>query len=742
MKNTQTDVLDRSLSFIENHMVDHEFGGLYSAVDGKRVSTDDKEIYGHALMIVALYKIASVKTAEDLLKRLSETHFSAKTKRFSEVTDRYFRPHGTGLLVHANQRIVWLAARFKAAEYLGQMDLKNQLLKELRQCFEQLEAFKLIPAALSEDWKRPLSAEVNLKTYADMFFALSLLTNLKEMEFLRAFKKRLLQDLTFFMDSQAAIESVSLEGFPIIESGRRMGSMAQLAYALLAVGNTKVSDTTTHLLAEKMLNFIEDHFKNDVQGGYWNASSSDGTVQLMPASSCVHTNSPFPIIRSEDQAWYFLALNELSKREAEYRTKAMAVHQEMMGFYDEKRAGFFEGQGFWFASLKDPVVPFGRWYWVNRHSIGAYHVGNISYTPLHLKLASTQAVCLLALSEVDSSLRREVSPFTSEANWIPWKASKKPMKRDLVSTATLDDVSPEYKRYQGWLQRTSNTNGFGLTAYRSPLGFRADRCSQLFSTFHVLADLHAIGDVDGLDKEAIVRAIHACQGADGGFGEVPGHPSDIFATYCGVVGLKFLNAVPKKLEACIQYLQEAQNKDGGFGNSPGLKSDAWHTNLAVAALEALTVKPKDVEACIQFLLKCKHSNGSYSLRPSLPPEPYSAFRVISSLRLLNVEIDSPEMTIDWLHGCETKEGSYRIRPESVESFVATYHAVAALYLLESEPINSTKVNQWLLKHQIEDGGFSRSGHGPSDTTDEGFICLHASLILDKKLEPYWAALIS
>lgn len=742
MKNNLNKYVDCTLSFFEKHFVDYEYGGIYAAVDGETVTTDDKEIYSHGMAMAALQRMADKRSLKGTLNHILNDRFEKEGCRFSEVTDRFYRAHGTGLLVRPNHRVLWLASRYICADLLEKLEIKDQLKTSLENCVQQLQAFRIIPTVISEDWKRPLSAEAHLQVYADLLFALFLLKSESNLEFLESFETRLLSDIVYFIDDLAAVEILAIDGTVQSDSGRRLTSMAQLSYVLLGMANKTIASTYTHQLAENMLSFILKYMHNDIQGGYWHTSGIDGSVQVTPATSCVQSNSPFPVILAEGQAWLFLALNKLSDKNEKYGQHATAAFKEMMMFYDEKSGGFFEGQGFWFASPKDPVIPFGRWYWVNRHTVGAFHVGNISYKPLHLKLALTQSICIIALNEAMDSKWVLYDEANNSREELLWEPLKTPMKRELISYIKDLSILPEYEKYKEWLHKTSNRNGFGLTAYRSPLGFRADRCSQLFSTFHVLADLYAMGDIHSLDKQGIIYAINACQNEDGGFGELPGHPSDVFATYCGAVSLRILETVPNHKEACVGYLQSAQNSDGGFGNSPGLTSDTWHTNLAVAALEAMGMEPRDKECCIQFLLRCRNEDGSYGLRPGLPPEPYSAFRAISALLLMGVEVEIPEKTVAWLHACETEHGSYRIRPNSVESFVATYHAIAALYLLGAKPISGESVKRWLVDHQIEDGGFSRSGQGPSDTTDEGFICLHAALMIEDKLEPYWAALIS
>ena len=91
---------------------------------------------------------------------------------------------------------------------------------------------------------------------------------------------------------------------------------------------------------------------------------------------------------------------------------------------------------------------------------------------------------------------------------------------------------------------------------------------------------------------------------------------------------------------------------------------------------------------------------------------------------------------------DVNEGGFHISENKPISFVGSYHAIAALYLLDTLPINIEKIKIWFGNHQAKDGGFSKLLHHPSDTTDEGFISLHASYMLEQKINPYWIAIIT
>ena len=110
--------------------------------------------------------------------------------------------------------------------------------------------------------------------------------------------------------------------------------------------------------------------------------------------------------------------------------------------------------------------------------------------------------------------------------------------------------------------KTKSGPGYGLTAYKSPLGFRADKSPQNFSALHVVSDLTVLNE-DIENKEETLQAISSSQNSDGGFGEQPSLLSEVFTTYCVVLTSYILGKAKYDTKRCIEFLQSCQNSDGG-----------------------------------------------------------------------------------------------------------------------------------------------------------------------------------
>lgn len=446
--------------------------------------------------------------------------------------------------------------------------------------------------------------------------------------------------------------------------------------------------------------------------------------------------SPFPFKSTKDESLFLLALRKslhLTKNVEYVDNLIKELVSDLKNFYDQKFDGITMGQGSWFSAPTIPTVPLARHAMVPPHTVGSFAVGNTYYVPLHQKQAAIQLVAMLALSD-------EQYTFDNSIKKLPYKEGNFNKSLDYVSQGELEDSYISIPQYMKWLYSTKSGMGYGLTPYRSPLGFRSDKSQQNFSALHVVCDSFVLHR-EVPDKDDILRSMYACQNKDGGFGEQPSMISEVFTTYCVILTAFMLHDDGYDKEKCIEFILSCQNPYGGFGNGPGLPSDSWHTNLAVLSLHALNVD-YDKEKTIQFLLNCRNADGGYSLIPNGISEIFSTFRAMASLIILGVEISNKEDVVKWLQGMQDESGGFIFQKGKSVSFVGSHHAIAALYLLDSLPAQLDKCKKWIYEHQMKDGGFSRSTEGPSDTTDEGFIVLHSSYMLERKLNPYWVAIMT
>ncbi|MDT5012189.1 MAG: hypothetical protein QOH57_3806, partial [Mycobacterium sp.] len=452
--------------------------------------------------------------------------------------------------------------------------------------------------------------------------------------------------------------------------------------------------------------------------------------------------SPFPKKDLGDHALLYGAANAWAEQlPAEAKPLVATCLDQVVTFTDG--SGIFQGQGNWFSTPVSPTVPLARHVMVPPRSPGAFNVGNSAYVLFGTKFAATQLVWEYV--DPDGKARAGVRQPDLGRREEFAKLVRKPYVVDLevVATGPIEAPRMNVKAYLAWLESTKVGPAFGLTPYTSPLSLRADTTPQNFSAVHVVSDRMALGlPLDAREADRLTAYLFASQNADGGFGEAPGVPSELFTTYCVVLVAYVLRRWDFDLERCREFLRRCQHRHGGFGNFPGYPADSWHTNLAVLALHALGEPTGTHEHAASYILGCHNADGGYSSVPGGPSETFSTMRSVDTLIPLSFQPPDAERTVDYLRSLQHVDGGFHYAAGSAVSFVGTYHAVAALYLLDAEPADPSACVDWIARHQSPDGGFSRQFDAPSDTTDEGFIVVQALLMLEKKLNKYWASIMT
>jgi hypothetical protein len=145
---------------------------------------------------------------------------------------------------------------------------------------------------------------------------------------------------------------------------------------------------------------------------------------------------------------------------------------------------------------------------------------------------------------------------------------------------------------------------------------------------------------------------------------------------------------------------------------------------------------------VAYLAACRAPSGGYAETPGGRPDTFATFRAVDSLIALGLQPPELDRTVDWLRLLQGDDGGFRYREGGPESFVGTYHAVAALYVVGEQPPAPASCIRWIAERQTPDGGFSRTRGGHSETTDEGFIAIQALHMLEGKLNPYWAVIMT
>lgn len=707
---------------------DATYGGFYAVTDcsGEIVVGGDKRLEDQidaALFFTEAGDEAEASFAIDALDRLFDPHQSA----FVELTDRFWNPHGVGSVrtlrrqLDAAKAFAVYGDRFARRVYT---ERSNGILANV----ERLAGHGELSTAYSADWSTPL----------DLGSTLDLETSVS--------------DLCAVMQRLGRIDRVA-HLLPIVHrlAGRvaegkwtdRRGEFSACearAKALLAIGRWARAASDVALDKTARLRLLEsiETYRDERYGGFWDRVNEQGRARVDAPIAYRRNESPFPIKRALDAALLLQAFREYGCSDAHLEQELLAAIDH---FHDSRVGGHFFGIGYFWSTPEDPTVPFARQFWAAPRQPGAFRIGNLVYLPLNLKALETQIACVRVSAEPRADLRDATAARSGPTE--P-KLEDFALTGDFGAphTGEIPALGVDLDRYLTWLgdARASDLSMYGLTAEISPLGFRADRAGQVFSTLHVVSDLLALGRPVPAPED-LVRIIRSCQNRDGGFSEEPGQLSDVFATYCATITLRLLNAEPRDRAACVDYVNLCQNLDGGYGNVPGMRSDIWHSNLAVLSLHALSAEPLDKNAALNFVQSCRTTEGAYANMPKLPPDTFSTYRAISTLVVLRKKPIDVVSTVKWLRALQQPNGAFFYRPGRVQSLVGTYMAVASLHLLGSRPTFVDEAIAWIRSHQKQDGGFGHSGT-TSATTDESFVCIQTLLILQGALTDHWVAVIN
>ncbi|MGN9863484.1 prenyltransferase/squalene oxidase repeat-containing protein [Bacillus swezeyi] len=731
--------------FLINHLYDKQQNGFYTAIEGEdNIVCDDKLLEDQILALIAL---AEAGTEKDSLREMVNNlnrFYDDSNGTFNEMIDRYGTVHNVGKVRHTHIQLLTSYGLLTLGEYLKDETLVKQGLSLLLIINEKVLSMGA-HSLLNEQLNKPVNYNKSVLSYIYGIFAAEKAYEITQENTYVNLLKSFVNILEKFEDQEfgGLFEYLLIDNTPMKNKGKKTFSHALAALALIKTGRL-LDNKKLFEKAKQHFLFITDRCKHPFLGGYWNKSDSAGIVKVDPLHSYYgNDESPFPVKLTMDQSLLMLCADQLQQvcPSDNFQLLTQELASEVIRFNDEF-GGVFIGQGNWFSTPVDPTVPLIRHFMVPHHTAGAFYAGNTGYLPLHEKHTKTQAITLLCYS-LSSSIIPDKHTAAEYKKKSPINVKQLDFNLTKISYEKDINLQIDTAQYLTWLHSTRSGSGFGLTPYRSPLGFRSDTSPQNFSALHVVSDLTVMGEeITEQDRESILKGLFDCQNTDGGFSEQAGHLSEVFTTYCVVLTAFILgSSVPNK-DKCIEFIQSCQNSDGGFGNAKGYPSDVWHTNLAVLALHALGTKPLNETECLVFAASCQNEDGGYGTRPEAPSDTFSTFRAVDTILILEHQPAAQDKTIPWLQNCQTDSGGFMYKPGSVESFVGSYHAIAALYLLGELPNKLEECKAWLSQHQSKDGGFSRAINAPSDTTDEGFICLQASYMLEKNLNPYWVAIIT
>ncbi len=700
--------------------------------DADSLVTPDRTLRDAALALLALPRTEDEKLTGALLDALRGFEDST-TAGFHELLDITGTPQPVGDVRTPAWQALAYWAYHHAGTLLADAALVERAVQGLRGLAEAVvrEAW---PARLHRDGATVLDSASSLGQVAVLTLAARATDD--GSDFFDTFLTAAAEHLESFGSADGAWSHLTPRGARDRFQGYRLrsSSLAALAWCSLHErGHGKALEQ-----ARKVLRHARSSHLHARGRGFWDRAdaASQPRVDAL-AAQYGRPDSPFPAKLMGDHALLALAAGTLAglTDEAEFNELSELAEEELHRYTDTAVGGVFQGQGSWFSTPVDATVPLARHVMVPPRTAGAYSVGNTAYVPFHEKHAETQLLALLALG--DRGPKPATAP-TAPARLEPW-----PLERDLsyVSRAPLTARDIDIPAYLAWLRSTESGLGYGLTPYPAPLGLRSDRTAQTFSVLHVVSDLMALNEPIP-HREKLLAGIYATQNPDGGFGEQPGLLSEAFTTYCAVLTATVLKGEEYDTQQCGAFLEACQHPEGAFGNAPGYPGDAWHSNLATLALLALGRRPLREDDLVAYFVSCRNADGGYGNQPGHPSDSFATFRVVDTLIALGLRPPNLEQTVAWLRGLQTEAGGFRYREGGPESFVGSYHAIASLYVMGSEPADIAACRSWIAARQSTDGGFGRTPGGSSETTDEGFIAIQALHMLEGKLNPYWAVIMT
>ncbi|MGG5331100.1 prenyltransferase/squalene oxidase repeat-containing protein [Enterococcus sp. AZ163] len=725
-----TKIIDSLEMFTRENFYDQNYGGFHAAINQSKndIVTEDKTLVDIGLGLLAFSKTQNKDMLSKLLYDL-ELFKHSKTLGFDEIIDTVSLPYDAGKVRTTFTQILVQLGIFEAAKVLSKEELLNQSESSINSIVSKYFSFNG-PSRFSRDWEIVMNEEKKLTDISLIIITLDLINNQK-------YLKQSIDLLTkFFDENQGAFSSLNDSGSPLISRGKKLLDISLL---IIALNSLKKFDLLKDIdsIIDSNIDYIDQNFRHPFTGGFWDKANVNGIVSVDTTPTYYsYDESPFPIKSMTSHSVFLIALKIINRDQNKSKLKSIEydVSYQLMNFFDQKNGGIALGQGNWFSTPTNPTVPLARHTMVPAFTIGSFSVGNTNYLPLHEKTASLQFLAMLAFDE-------EVYEDRINLREIDYLPTNFETKMDYIVSDQLSDNYFDKKKYIEWSKKTESGYAYGLTAYRSPLGFKSDRSPQNFSALHVVADMTLLGESIPNSTELKV-ILNSSQNDDGGFAEQASLLSELFTTYCVVFTEYILGDSTYDVEKCVNFVRSCQNPDGGFGNAPGYPSDIWHTNFGTLILHVLDAHPNDKEQLIQYLLNAQNSDGGFGVVPNGISETFSTFRAIDSLLVLGVDIPDKKKTTTWLQNLQDNSGGFYYQENKTVSFVGSYHAIGALYLLGELPKNVESAKKWIADHQSPDGGFSRAIGAPSDTTDEGFIAIHASYMLERKINPYWVAIIT
>ncbi len=197
---------------------------------------------------------------------------------------------------------------------------------------------------------------------------------------------------------------------------------------------------------------------------------------------------------------------------------------------------------------------------------------------------------------------------------------------------------------------------------------------------------------------------------------VSGEP-DLWCTYAAVRSLRWLHGVAPAngpvvdVDGTAAYLSTRRNTDGGYAWSRGMPSDAWATFYAVQGLRDLGRPVAALDRTEEWLAET-WSGDAYAMVPGQHPDVWAThFSTRTTVEACGTDVPDRARLLSWLAALQTPAGGLTWSPDHAEPDVrACYYGVAAWRALDSvaptrPPWDVPALVAWLRAAQDGDGGF-------------------------------------
>eukprot|EP00927_Polykrikos_kofoidii_P049579 TRINITY_DN43623_c0_g1_i1.p1 TRINITY_DN43623_c0_g1~~TRINITY_DN43623_c0_g1_i1.p1 ORF type:complete len:367 (+),score=66.28 TRINITY_DN43623_c0_g1_i1:73-1101(+) len=217
------------------------------------------------------------------------------------------------------------------------------------------------------------------------------------------------------------------------------------------------------------------------------------------------------------------------------------------------------------------------------------------------------------------------------------------------------------------------------------LGPNAGHDADITATHYALLVLSLYGEVDRLDREAVVSFIAGLQRDDGSFSADRWGEVDTRFAYCALSALTILDALDRiDVDACTRWILRCLNYDGAFGPVPRAESHAAYTFCAIQALALVdALHAVDLDRLGWWLCERQTPSGGFNGRPEKAPDVCYSWWILSALATIDRLhwIDGPKLA-QFIFACQdADDGGVADRPEDVPDVFHTFFGLAGLSLL-------------------------------------------------------------